>query len=119
MVACGGRSTRPLGISVNALAVDWIAEQHFACESASGEKFTAVARIGRPAQMPAEGELASYGRVLVSLEPFVSERWVGGDDKFQALCLAIHFVRLTLKGFAADGGRVYFHDTIYPIDLDA
>jgi hypothetical protein len=99
--------------------VDWIAEQRFECERESGEKFTAIVRIGRPVQMPSDGDLAAYGRVPVSFEPFVSERWVGGDDKFQALCLAIHFVRLTLKDFASGGGRVYFHDSTQPIDLDA
>jgi len=97
---------------------DWIAEHRFDCEPADGRKFTVVARIGRPTLSPREGRLAAYGRCPVALAPLIPERWIGGEDQFQALCLALDFIRQSLKAFSAAGGRVRFHKTKNLIDLD-
>jgi hypothetical protein len=100
------------------MAPDWIAEHRFDCEAADRRKFTVVARIGRPFLSPPEGRLAAYGRCPVSLAPLIGERWIGGEDQFQALCLALDFIRKGLKAFTAAGGRVRFHKTKKLIDLD-
>ena len=98
---------------------DWIAEQRFDCRPAGARTFTAVARVGRPILAPADGTLAPYGRCAVSLAPLIGEKWIGGEDPFQALCLALHFIRTRLKAFVASGGRVYYHATKNSIDLDS
>jgi hypothetical protein len=100
------------------MAPEWIAEHRFDCEPAEGRKFTMVARIGRPTLSPREGRLTAYGRCPVSLAPLIPERWIGGEDQFQALCLALDFIRQSLKAFSAAGGRVRFHQTKNLIDLD-
>ncbi len=41
-----------------------------------------------------------------------------GTDSFQAICLAIEFVRKALRAFIVHGGRVYYQQTKTPIDLD-
>ncbi len=102
----------------NRTAPDWIVEKAFDCERVRGRKFTAIARIGRPILAPAEGELSAYGRCPISLAPLVAEQWIGGEDQFQALCLALEFIRQALKAYVAEGGRVYYEKTKNPIDLD-
>ena len=67
----------------------WIAEESFRCVPRSGEAFTLHVRIGLPETVPADGDLAAYGRCALSLEPLASTRWIGGDNQFQALCLSI------------------------------
>ena len=52
------------------------------------------------------------------MEPLLAERGIGGENQFQALCLAIDFIRKVLKIFVAQGGRVVFPGTEAPIDLD-
>jgi hypothetical protein len=96
----------------------WIAEKTFDCIDPKGKHFRAVARIGMPITVPREGKLAAYARCPVMLEPLVPERAHGGNDHFQALCLALDLVRQALKTFAAQGGRVFFSGTDTPIDLD-
>jgi hypothetical protein len=96
----------------------WIAETAFDCIEPEGKRFRAVARIGLPTTVPRKGKLAAYGRCAVMVKPLVSERAAGGNDQFQALCLAVDMVRKTLKTFAAQGGRVFFPQTDTPIDLD-
>jgi hypothetical protein len=55
----------------------------------------------------------------MSFEPLVSERRCYGENEFQALCLALEFLRSTLKEFAARGGRVYWQDSESPVNLDS
>lgn len=85
---------------------------------ANGRRFRLLVRIGEPTTKPREGTLAAYGWCPVSLEPLVRERGIGGDDQFQALCLTIDFIRMVLKAFVAQGGRVFLLRTAAPIDLD-
>ena len=96
----------------------WIAETAFDCIDAKGKRRRVVARIGEPEMMPREGMLSAYGRCRVSLEPFAKARAAGGVDKFQALCLALDFVRKALKGFVGQGGRVLHPEDGSAIDLD-
>ena len=96
----------------------WIAETAFDCINPKGKRFRAVARIGIPTTVPREGQLSTYGRCPVMIEPLVSERAAGGVDQFQALCLAIDLIRKALKAFVAQGGRVFFPRTDTPIQLD-
>lgn len=97
----------------------WIAEEKFTCAPKSGKRFTVVARIGEPVAMPAEGDLSAYGRCPVSLEPLIPLRRIHGANQFQALCLAIDYIRRVLKAFVAEGGRVYYPGTGNLIDLDS
>ena len=96
----------------------WIAETAFDCIDSKGKRRRVVARIGEPEMMPREGKLSAYGRCRVSLEPLATARAAGGVDKFQALCLALDFIRKILKGFVAQGGRVLHPDDGSAIDLD-
>jgi len=96
----------------------WIAETTFDCIDPKGKRRRVVARIGEPEMMPPEGKLSAYGRCRVSLEPLVKTRGVGGVDKFQALCLALNLIRIVLKGFVAQGGRVLSPDDGSAVDLD-
>jgi hypothetical protein len=96
----------------------WIAETSFDCVDPAGKRFRAVARIGLPTTVPRQGKFSAYDRCAVMVEPLVSERAAGGNDQFQALCLALDMIRKTLKTFAAQGGRVFFPQTDTPIDLD-
>jgi len=96
----------------------WIAETAFDCIDSQGKRRRVVARIGEPETMPREGKLSAYGRCRVSLEPLVKVRGVGGVDKFQALCLALNLIRIVLKGFVAQGGRVLSPDDGSAVDLD-
>jgi hypothetical protein len=100
------------------MKADWIAERLFDCEPAAGQRFGVIARVGRPILSPIGEKLSVYGRCPVSMAPLVPEQWVGGEDQFQALCLALNFIRMALKAFVAEGGRVYHHGTKNPIDLD-
>jgi hypothetical protein len=100
------------------MAADWIAEMRFDCQPSRGRPFVVVARVGRPTLSPAKGRLSAYGRCPVSLAPLIPEQSIGGQDQFQALCLALDFIRKGLKAFTAVGGRVYYHETRNPIDLD-
>ena len=97
----------------------WIGETSFDCVDAKGKRCRVVARIGEPTTMPRKGNLAAYGWCPVSMEPLVAERGIGGENQFQALCLAIDFIRKVLKSFVAQGGRVFFPRTNAPIDLDS
>jgi len=96
----------------------WIAETTFDCIDPKGKRFRAIARIGLPTTVPREGNLSAYGRCPVMVAPLVSERAAGGNDQFQALCLALDLIRKALKTFTAQGGRVFFPRTDTPIDLD-
>ena len=96
----------------------WIGQTRFDCIDAKGKRFRLVARIGEPTTRPREGKLAAYGWCPVSMEPLLAERGIGGENQFQALCLAIDFIRKVLKIFVAQGGRVVFPGTQAPIDLD-
>jgi hypothetical protein len=96
----------------------WIAETSFDCIDARGKRRRVVARIGEPEMMPREGKLSAYGRCRASLEPLSGVRSAGEVDKFQALCLALDFIRKALKAFVAQGGRITHPGDGSPIDLD-
>lgn len=97
----------------------WIAKETFDCAPRRGKRFTLLVQIGEPTVEPAKGTLSAYGRCLVSLEPLAPERRVGGENRFQALCLTFDYIRTVLKVFVAEGGGVYFRRTKNPIDLDS
>jgi len=97
---------------------EWIAKTSFDCVDSRRRRFRAVARVGAPDVVPRQGKLAEYSRCAVSLVPLVPERTIGGADTFQALCLAIEFLRTMLKAFTASGGQVLFPGTKSHIDLN-
>lgn len=97
----------------------WIAEESFRCIPRTGKTFTLHLRISNPETVAEDGDRSAYGRMCVSLLPLVDERWIGGVNQFQALCLSIDYIRRVLKVFVAEGGRVYWRDTDGPVDLDS
>ena len=99
---------------------EWIAETEFDLAMPKDREPTrATARIGRPVLMPAEGTVSEYACCPVAVVPITASRWVGGNDEFQALCLAIEFIRNVLRGHVAGGGLVYFPGTDSQIDVDS
>jgi len=87
------------------------------CVSLEGETFDLLARFGEPTVEANDGPSDRHAVMLLSFEPLVPERRCYGHNEFQALCLALEFLRTTLKAFAAKGGRIYWQDTESPVDL--
>jgi len=96
----------------------WIADTSFDCIDPKGKRFRAVARIGQPEVVPADGKLSAFARCPVSFVPFSAERRIGAIDTFQSLCLAIQLFRTVLRAFVRSGGQVLYPGTKSHIDLN-
>ncbi len=94
-----------------------IAETKFDCVDRDGNAFTAELQFGNLVPGPLRDGFTE-SRLDISLEPLFPERGMRGTDSFQAICLAIEFVRKALRAFIVHGGRVYYPQTKTPIDLD-
>ena len=94
-----------------------IAETKFDCVDRDGNPFTAVLEIGNLVPGPIRNGITE-SKLDISLEPLFPQRGMGGIDSFQAICLAIEFVRKALRAFVAHGGTVYYQQSKTPIDLD-
>lgn len=96
----------------------WIAEQRFRCIAPDGANFDLTIRLGEPVTVESEevGRF-SHGRCWLSMEPLAKDRWAAGNNQFQAICLALDYVRTVFKVFLAEGGRIYWEDTNSPIDI--
>jgi hypothetical protein len=94
-----------------------IAEKVFRCVPPVGDPFSVVVRIGEPVAFPQKANLAPYARCPVSMEPLLREQGIGGENQFQALCLAIEFIRTAFKAFVAEGGKIQWRDTGGSVDL--
>ena len=102
------------------LKPEWIAKTTFDVVPPRGRKAFALAvRIGCPVSLPVEGRLSGYSRCPVSLTPVLPVRWIAGENQFQALCLALEFIRLVLKAYVVEGGRIYYPNSDNPIDVDS
>ncbi|MFT2794051.1 hypothetical protein ACMV5I_29210 [Serratia sp. T13T92] len=98
---------------------DFMASEIFRCIRRTGETFDVFINIGPPSKVPAEGELSEYAQCAISMEPFLPLRMFGGENEFQALCMALDYIRFILKSFFADGGRIYWRDTDSPVNLNS
>lgn len=96
-----------------------MALETFRCIRRTGETFDVVVMIARPSKVLTEGELSEYAQCAISMQPLLPLRMVGGENTFQALCMALDYIRFILKSFVADGGRVYWRDTFSPVDLNS
>ena len=96
-----------------------MAQQRFRCVPVDGETFELMAKFGVPRLEANNGPGGRHAVVDVSFEPLVQERRCYGENEFQALCLALDFLRCTLKAFAGNGGRIYWQDTESPVNLDS
>jgi hypothetical protein len=96
---------------------DWIAEQDFRCVRPSGERFDLIVRIGEPVPAETEEKGHSYARCRIALEPLARDRWGPGQNRFQALCLSLDYIRTVFKVFLAEGGRIYWGDSESHIDM--
>ena len=85
------------------------------CVNALGERQEVTVEIGRPYRA-AEGEWACP----VAIRGFYNSLPdVRGEDSLQALCLAASLVRMLLKGFVDDGGKIFSSNSDIEYDLDA
>jgi uncharacterized protein DUF6968 len=85
------------------------------CVNSLGEHQQLVVEIGRPYKV-AEGEWACP----VAMRGFYNRLPdVRGVDSLQALCQAASLVRMLLKGFVEDGGKILFLNSDSEYDLDA
>ena len=102
---------------------NWIAEQAFRCRTPDGKTFPVLVRLGMPELVDdgREERLARYHhRCRLGLDPLALDRWIGGNNAFQALCLSLDYVRTVFKVFVAEGGRLYWGDEAdSPVDLDS
>ena len=76
----------------------------------SGEKLPVSIEIGRPYEIQ-DGKGADFAKCPVSMRGLhknISD--IAGEDTFQALTLAIAFVRTMLKYFNDDGGKILLND---------
>ena len=76
----------------------------------SGEKLPVSIEIKRPYEIK-DGKGADFARCPVSMRGLhenLSD--IAGENTFQALTLAIAFVRTMLKHFIDDGGKIYLND---------
>jgi hypothetical protein len=97
--------------------MEWIAQESFRCHPREGEPFDLSIKIGKPSLEPADGALQGYAVCVVSFDPLVKEKRIPGENEFQALCLALDHLRVVLKIFTGEGGRVYWRDTDSLVDL--
>lgn len=93
------------------------AETKFDCVDRGGNAFTAVLQFGN-IMTGAVRDGITESKLDISLEPLFPQRHMRGSDSFQAICLAIEFVRKALCAFVAHGGIVYYQQSKTPIDLD-
>lgn len=98
---------------------DYMASEVFRCVVRDGGGFDLVVSIAPPYIVSSEEDLSECARCIISMEPLMPPLAVGGVNSFQALCLALEYVRNVLKSFVADGGRIYWRDTDSPIDLSS
>lgn len=98
---------------------NWIAEQQFRCISVDGKIFPLTLRISEPIEVETEAGSQPHARCRISLEPIAADRWGPGQNKFQALCLSLDYVRTVFKVFLAEGGRIYWEETDSPIDIQS
>lgn len=89
-----------------------IAKQDLIFEKSSGEKFPVSIQIGTPYEIK-DGKGADFARCPVFIKGLDKKPHdVAGDNTFQALTLAIAYVRNMLKYFVEDGGKIYLYDGI-------
>jgi hypothetical protein len=93
------------------------AETEFDCVDRDGNSFTAVLQFGNITPGVVRDGITE-SKLDISLEPLFPQRHMRGADSFQAICLAIEFVRKALRAFVAHGGIVYYQQSMTPIDLD-
>jgi hypothetical protein len=97
----------------------WIAGQNFRCVTRDGKVLATHFRLGEPVRMEEEGELQAYSRCRIALQPLADDRWIAGENSFQAICLSLDYLRTVLKVFIADGGCVYWGDTDSHVDTNS
>jgi hypothetical protein len=85
------------------------------CIRPNGERVAVTLAIGHPFPTP-EGDWGCPVTLSGLHEGIVS---IHGRDSFQAICLAIAFVRGRLASLVADGGRVVFPSTGEDCPVDA
>ena len=94
-----------------------IAAQRFRCVTPSGTTLDVTVRLGLPARVKTEGGKHEYAECQLILEPMAGNRRVGGSNEFQAICLALDYLRKVFAIYSAEGGRIYWEDTNSPVDI--
>jgi hypothetical protein len=93
--------------------IETIAQRNVVCVNSSGDSQTVKIKISRP--RPVNQLWESY----VEMEGLYDQTFlVKGVDSFQAMCLAMGFVRNALEKFLKEGGRLMWSDKSGEINLD-
>lgn len=93
--------------------IEIIAKRSLYCVNQSGERATLQIKIGKPRLVnklwETHVEMAGlYDKTFV----------IKGVDSFQAVCLAMGFIRNALEKYLNEGGRLLWSDQSGEIDLD-
>ncbi len=92
-----------------------IAKLELICFKPSGEKFPVTIELGKPYWIR-DGKGADYARCPLALNGLEKEHDVAGEDAFQALALALAYVRQALHHVVQDGGRVTIDGHDFPFE---
>ena len=82
-----------------------IAEAHHAYKSADGDVRSIRIYLRAPYDLNEGGTWGCYCHIEGLLE---KERRVYGEGSIQALCLALHYLRVNLRYYEAQGGTFYY-----------
>jgi len=75
----------------------WIAKQSFRCVLADGQSLKVEVKVGAPERVQEKSGKRKFFRCRLSLEPLAMNRSVAGENDFQALCLALDYIRTVFK----------------------
>src|SRR5688572_24827985 len=94
-----------------------MAKTSFDCVPAKGRPFRLVVRIGAPVKVLG----TPYPEAFVPLEmpPLIPTTRIRQTDAFYALCQTFTFLRMVLRAFIRDGGRIFAPGTRSPIDVES
>jgi hypothetical protein len=94
----------------------WIATEHFEYAPIGKRRKPLVVRIAAPTLEKRDGTLSAYGMCRIQIKPLLPEQRIGGENQFQALCLAIEHIRQTFRVLNRTGHTVYWRSTNNVVD---
>ncbi|MCG6971358.1 MAG: hypothetical protein LJE85_16450 [Gammaproteobacteria bacterium] len=93
--------------------IETIAQRDVVCVNRAGEAQTVKIKISRPRSVNQLWE------TYVEMEGLYDKTFlIKGVDSFQAICLAMGFVRNALEKYLEEGGRLLWSDQSGEINLD-
>jgi len=93
--------------------IETIAQRNLCCVNPAGDALSLQIKISKPRQVNELWE------VYVDLTGLYDQTFlIKGVDSFQAICLAMGFVRNALEKYLSEGGRLLWADQSGEINLD-